>query len=61
MSMATADPFYTDWECLVDFFAIQGWKIAGIIFQVQKKCHPSSHWKNFVHYIKLNNLLFSLF
>jgi len=31
MFMATADYYYPDWECLVDFFfAIQGWKIAGM-------------------------------
>jgi len=28
--MVTADYFYPDCECLVDFFAIQGWKIAGM-------------------------------
>jgi len=29
--MATADYYYPDWECLVDFFfAIRGWKIAGM-------------------------------
>jgi len=27
--MVTADYYYTDWECLVEFFEIQGWKIAG--------------------------------
>jgi len=27
MFMATADYYYHDWECLVDFFAIRGWKI----------------------------------
>jgi len=27
----TADYYYPDWECLVDFFAIQVWKIAGMV------------------------------
>jgi len=27
--MVTADYYYPNWECLVDFFAIRGWKIAG--------------------------------
>jgi len=27
-SMVTADYYYTDWECLIEFFAIPGWKIA---------------------------------
>jgi len=29
-AVVTADYNYPDWECLVDFFAIWGWKIAGM-------------------------------
>jgi len=28
--LVTADCYYHDWGCLVDFFAIQGWNISGI-------------------------------
>jgi len=30
MLMVIADYYYPDWGCLVDFFAIPGWKIAGM-------------------------------
>jgi len=29
-SMVTADYYYPEWGCLVDFFAIWGWEIVGI-------------------------------
>jgi len=41
--MVTADYYYADWGCLVDFFPIQGWKIAGMSGRVL-----NSQPKNFV-------------